>query len=243
MNDQYGSTNEGKENSGYKKDAPNVIGTGGAPKPNESTSNSNCRDPDDRPQSAHARVKYWLEVAGIVFGVVGVICLIVQSWAMVQSNNVFYQQLSEMRRGRIIDERPWNGISTINCDSDYGFTNSWYVVIHYKNFGRTPSFRTIATFDIAFDIKDIREFPEASPTNASEVVVFPGSDIRVVSGPRPISQMIDIWNGKSNCVVYGIIWYNDTSGIHHWTRFRWAYDIKNRVTYPSVGGNECDTNN
>jgi len=88
MNNEGSPTDVRNENTGDKNNAAGVGGAQSLSETNFPPTPSDCKQSDDKPKSKHARIKYYFEMAGIVFGVAGVICLVVQSCAMIQSNKV-----------------------------------------------------------------------------------------------------------------------------------------------------------
>lgn len=146
-------------------------------------------------------------------------------------------QLNVMRA----DERAWIGAGKIDRSS-VSDTNDCYFILHYENTGKTPATHIVIIFGVTTNWGAIPTYGD-SPPNISPQLLFPNVESRVDSGVLPPNAVLEAKAGKVPLYDFGIIWYDDTFGIHHWTRFRLVDNINTGFTYPALSGNECDANN
>lgn len=159
-----------------------------------------------------------------------------------QQLTVLQGQLDEMRKDRNLDERAWIDPYQVTRWSDNEFSNSWYIILHYKNIGKTPALRTQVAIGVTTNLDSIPVLTE-NMIDFSIQNLFPNDASEVKSSEMPIGLFADAWNEQIPIYIYGIISYDDIFRKRHWIRFRWVNDLRTGEQYPAYTGNECDTNN
>jgi hypothetical protein len=153
------------------------------------------------------------------------------------------RQLDEMKNARMLDERAWIDPYLITRWSDNGYSSSWYDILRFKNIGKTPAFRVFAAIGITNSYGGVPIFKTNFPPNLSTLTLFPNEESRVQSEQMPTSELAQYLDGTKPAYVYGIVIYDDVSGIHHWVRFCRTTYLKTGDAYPAPLGNDTDTNN
>jgi hypothetical protein len=163
-------------------------------------------------------VKFWVELAGIIGGLLGLVVLFCQLRAT-------QEQLKEMHDQKVMDERAWM------FPSDYAVTwlsNHLELTVKFKNTGKTPAFnfnqrsaqiQILPPYD-EYNLppqlrNDIPEY-DTEPIVRFQGTVAPNQTITL--DPKPNMPFND-FDLKTNLYIYGTVWYDDVFNQHHWTRF------------------------
>ncbi len=237
-------TNDGGDNSCEKNQASKIgIADGFTSKPNFPPAKSDHNDCDDKPKSAHARVKFWFEMAGIVAGAVGVVFLILQYHEMAKATKatldavkVSQGQLAEMKKARISDERAWVAISDIVVGPiEDGFVK---FIANYKNTGKTPAINTQIKIVSHWDIKEIAAKDSPPSPQVSAGLTAPGG-----TGFSYIKLPVNAFKSAGGFYLYGTVWYDDIFGKQHWSQFCYTVTCSTNFSIeagPAAIHNSCD---
>jgi hypothetical protein len=156
-----------------------------------------------------SRHKRKLEAAAILAGLI-VVGLNYQQWRDA------HEQLSEMRRTTILDQRAWvvdSGL-TANIVGD-----SIIFDFNYKNTGRTPAMHSHPLIVSNPDTNKIPKFDNEADSKASRLNLAPDRT-QSISLKLPAGAIKSV-----GCVyLYGTVWYDDIFGKHHWIQF--CYDVR-----------------
>ena len=169
-----------------------------------------------------------------------------QLQAMTSQTAVMQGQLDEMRKTRILDERPWVTIHDCHANLPSGTNdNSFYFSIVMENTGKTPAINvapyTAICTNISFIIEsETNQYP-TNPIHSTQLP--PGVPETTTTEGFPQLYGDDfkaITNGYS-FYVYGVIWYEDVSRIRHWTQYSFEVSRDFKVDATTVH-NLCDDN-
>jgi hypothetical protein len=150
------------------------------------------------------------------------------------------KQLAEMQRQIQLDQRPWLG-GPVRADTNVG---ALFIGISFTNTGKTPALR----------VQEMDSFTDPSapminvsnvPTDANRIsaMIFPGQGFEVSTAhdlqfARKVAEMQGAWTITRRYTV--IVWYDDRSGKHYWTRFSYIINPGFQISVPQ-NGNDCDT--
>jgi hypothetical protein len=205
--------------------------------PNKRTDSSRLKWPD--------AWKEWFEIAGIIAGIAVAVLIYLQYREMTKTTrvaigqmNVMQGQLDEAKRTRVLDERAWvtlYSLERVEAGTDM------YFRVNVKNSGKTPAVGTTIWLGATPDINFAKRF---NPTNIIEksIMLSPGDTgtLDTASRPVPIILIPPMQFFKIHMYVYGEIKYKDIFGNTHWTRFcREAVGDFDSFTGTTVG-DSCD---
>jgi hypothetical protein len=147
-----------------------------------------------------------------------------QFQAMTNQDNILTEQLDEMQKTRIQDERAWVYIevpdnSLVQEGSNFVFN------VTIKNTGKTPALITGGIMKAAIDISKIPQ--RDTETSGMGFVLVPNNTIRM---PMPVPPLVIAYTGINPVYIYGTIWYKDISGDKHWTQFCYSITASGEST-------------
>jgi len=155
---------------------------------------------------------------------------IVYFWASAAVLCFLAWQIREMRLQRILDERAWITRTKIELSKPNGEP---VVTISLKNTGRTPALNIQTEIGVATSLDAIPKF-QNSPKEQERIsyMLGPGEELPM-PGNLKSSVGIEFW-------FFGVVWYDDIFGQHHWTRATLHFDTNMAIGIPKQG-NDCDT--
>jgi hypothetical protein len=203
---------------------------------------------ESKSKSGHDWIKYWIEIAGILFGIIGVCVLIFQSCELVKATKATLKsvevsrgQLNEMQQARIMDERAWVAVRQGVIRGSF-LPNITFEVV-FRNTGKTPAVNVTAYMNQSIFTNSIPQTDQpTSPTNTLGGVQFSGLLAPDADGSISVSSFFisfsdpnqqAISSGKKPYYVYGTIWYDDIFGKHHWSQFCYEIRLTPDADYPA----------
>jgi hypothetical protein len=172
------------------------------------------------------QVKFYLEMAGIIFGVIMVVIISIQTWCI-------YEQWKVMKQTRIMDERAWVFVSFPNNALNISITNSFVEVI-IKNIGKTPAFITSDYANVTNNI-----FQSHDPIgNKAGFMITPNQECSLIIPITPYGVAGILSNAK--VYVFGTVYYSDIFTSNHWSQFCFSF-ANNGVTMKTENAHSsCD---
>jgi len=168
----------------------------------------------------HEWVKYFVEIFGILGGLVGLIVLIFQYCEAAKTTKILSGQLKEMQAARTLDERAWVLPTTYSGETTADNNSGCVFNFRYKNTGKTPGLNLEA---VCYWTREIGLIPKRDgypSVTEHEGLCAPGEGGEIQSAVVPAKIMADISNTPNSPIyLFGTIWYDDVFGFHHWSQF------------------------
>jgi hypothetical protein len=194
----------------------------------------------------HEWIKYFVEIFGILGGLVGLVVLILQYCETAKTTKVLSGQLQEMQATRILDERAWVMIVDVSKKPMEQNSEDLVVLPEFTNTGKTPALKCGISVSWTTNFNEI---PPANIIPTSNVFPFngstpngmiaPGGAAHIYSQPIPKAIVEQIRNERLLVYVDGAVWYYDIFQQFHWMRY--CFKITPDIQFSPIPElNTCD---
>jgi len=190
-------------------------------KKNQSNTESETNGESKNAKPVHGWIKYFVEIFGIIGGLIGLLFLILQ--------------YLETHKDFIADQRAWIFTTEIKADTNNNNGNSAFR-IEIKNSGKTPALNFRTAVGYADDIKDV---PKIDVLDTNDFSVLAPDAIIITILPINNKEIEAVKHGASLWVC-GINRYDDVFGSHHWSTFCWKVGTDLTTFYGTPVHNSCD---
>jgi hypothetical protein len=201
----------------------------------------NAENPDGEKKYNIKWFKDRLEIIGILFGMGVAVLLFLQWREMVKATKITENQLRQMQKDSILDERAWVVPFEVIANPSQDNSGSMYFYVNYKNTGKTPAINAQCILGESADLNKIKiskiERPNP-PANSAMIAPDAANHSTTEEAPIPKDIVQSIKSGMP-FYIFGTIWYDDIFGRHHWTQFCYRFG-RDFHTYPTATGNYCD---
>lgn len=195
------------------------------------------RDVAEEKQEARDKLRFRVEVTGLVFVIIYAGLTAWQGWSSQKATNAAKNAADTAHDALVLDERPWVGT---NNHLSVQIVKGSPIKIHLEiqNFGKSPAFNE-ASFNNVTDRPinvPMPKFVGYSRSDAGPTVTLMPNSIASVDintakpsdnyGESAVLKDIDIQrlnSGQVQLFLYGSIWYDDTFGKSHRTDYCLQY--------------------